>query len=58
MNVIIAHWLEELEQFDMELLHRSGNKRNNADAIKRLPDDELAHDGYVTGATPESLSCG
>lgn len=58
MNVIIAHWLEELEQFNMELLHRSGNKQSNADAMSRLPEDELAPDGYVAGATPESVSCG
>lgn len=55
---MIAHWLEKLEQFNMELLYRSGNKQNNADAMSRLLEDELAPDAYVAGAIPEILSCG
>lgn len=39
----------------MELLLRS---ENNANAMSRIPEDELAPDGYVAGATTESLSCG
>lgn len=54
----LARWLEELAQFDMEILHRPGNKHTNADAMSRLPGNGLDCDCYVAGATPESLPCG
>ena len=54
----LARWLEELAQFDMEILHRPGNKHINADAMSRLPANGPDCDCYVAGATPGSLPCG
>ena len=33
----IARWLEELSQFDMEILYRPGKQHTNADALSRIP---------------------
>ena len=33
----LARWLEELVQFDMEIVHRSGKKHQNADGLSRIP---------------------
>lgn len=54
----LARWLKEMAQFDMEILHRPGNKHTNTDAMNRLPDNGLDCDCYVAGATPKSLPCG
>lgn len=54
----LARWLEELAQFDMEILHRPGKKHTNADALSRIPDDGPICDCYAAGASPESLPCG
>lgn len=35
----LARWLEELAQFDMQIVHRKGKEHANADALSRLPDD-------------------
>jgi len=35
----LARWLEELSQFDMDILYRKGEKHVNADALSRRPDD-------------------
>ena len=32
-----ARWLEQLEEFDFEVMHRPGAKHNNADALSRRP---------------------
>lgn len=35
----IAHWLEELSQYNMRIVHRQGKKHLNADALSRdIPD--------------------
>ena len=33
----LAHWLEQLEEYDFEIVHRQGKLHNNADAMSRLP---------------------
>ena len=33
----LAHWLEQLQEFDFEVVHRRGIKHINADALSRLP---------------------
>ena len=42
----LARWLEELAQFDMEIVHRSGKKHQNADGLSRIPDSLLDCDCY------------
>ena len=33
----LARWLERLQEFDFEILHRPGKKHLNADALSRIP---------------------
>ena len=33
----LAHWLEMLQEFDFEIVHRKGRLHNNADALSRIP---------------------
>ena len=34
----LARWIEELQNYDMELLYRAGRDHGNADGMSRLPD--------------------
>ena len=54
----LSRWLEELSQFDMEIVHRSGKKHQNADGLSRIPDDAPVCDCYDAGTVPEQLPCG
>ena len=33
----LARWLEKLQEYDFEILHRAGKRHQNADALSRLP---------------------
>ena len=35
----LARWLEKLQEFNFESMHRKGSEHQNADAISRLPKD-------------------
>ena len=54
----LARWLEELSQYDMKIVHRSGAKHTNADALSRIPTDQEVCEAYATGKSLESLPCG
>ena len=54
----LARWLEELQEYDMEILHREGRKHKNADGLSRIPDILEPCDCYNAGSTPETLPCG
>ena len=45
----LARWLEELSQFDMNILHRPGKLHSNADGMSRMKDDLVACDSYKAG---------
>lgn len=52
----LARWIEELSQFDIQIIHRSGKKHSNADALSRIP--LIADcDCYEAGKDLHSLSC-
>ena len=34
----LARWIEELQNYDMELLYGAGRDHGNADGVSRLPD--------------------
>ena len=54
----LARWLEELAQYNMEIIHRPGKKHTNADGMSRLRDEILECDCYHAGSDPSSLPCG
>ena len=54
----LARWLEELSQFDVTVVHRSGVKHGNADGMSRIPDDVQFCDCYKAGSEPKALPCG
>ncbi|MES9881488.1 MAG: RNase H-like domain-containing protein, partial [Sedimenticola sp.] len=54
----LARWVEELSQYDMEILHRDGKKHINCDALSRIPDPIKPCDCYNAGSSLESLPCG
>ena len=54
----LARWLEELAQYDMQIIHRKGKEHGNADALSRLPDSLYYCDCYKAGAEVDSLPCG
>ena len=55
----LARWLEELAQYDMQIIHRKGEKtHDDADALSRLPDPLYYCDCYRGGAEVDSLPCG
>lgn len=54
----LARWMEELSQYDMEILHRSGALHSNADGLSRIPDSVQFCNCYEAGKEVESLPCG
>jgi hypothetical protein len=54
----LARWLEELSQFDMEVIHRPGKKHCNADGLSRIPDNSVECNCYQAGASLDTLPCG
>ena len=36
----LARWLEELSQYEIKLVHRSGKKPTNSDALSRVPGED------------------
>jgi hypothetical protein len=53
-----VRWLEELSQFDMEMMHRPGNEHTYAEAMSRLPAIAPESDCYVAGVFPENFPSG
>jgi len=54
----LARWLEELAQFDIEIIHRPGKLHGNSDGMSRIPDTLIECDCYSAGAELEKLPCG
>ena len=44
----LARWLERLEEFQFEIVHRKGKVHSNADALSRIPSDQhdIVHDEF------------
>ncbi len=53
----LARWLEELQQYDLQIVHRPGKLHCNADGLSRRPADEEPCDCYEAGAELNSLPC-
>ena len=54
----LARWLEEISQYDMEIVHRKGKLHQNADSLSRIPDELEFCDCYRAGIDIEQLPCG
>jgi O-acetyl-ADP-ribose deacetylase (regulator of RNase III)/transposase InsO family protein len=54
----LARWLEELQQYNMTIIHRAGKLHTNADALSRIPSQEPQCDCYRAGEFLEDLPCG
>ena len=53
----MAHWLEQMSQYDFVIEHRSGRQHSNADGMSRSDLDNLACDCSLAGQTPARLPC-
>ena len=49
----LARWIDELQNYNMELLHRAGRDHGNADGMSRLPDMVELCRGYKAGVKIE-----
>ena len=49
----LARWIEELQNYDMELLYRAGRDHGNVDGMSRLPDMGELCRGYKGGVKIE-----
>ena len=54
----LARWIEELQNYDMELLYRAGRDHGNADGMSRVPYVVELCMGYKAGVKMEELPCG
>ena len=54
----LSRWLEELSQYDINIVHRPGFHHWNADGLSRIPDDAPYCEHYESGTDLKSLPCG
>ena len=54
----LARWMEELQQYDMQVVHRKGVLHQNADSLSRQSEYQVECDCYRAGKKLESLPCG
>ncbi|CAB4441358.1 unnamed protein product [Rhizophagus irregularis] len=50
-----ARWVMELQQYDFEVIHRSGKENKNADALSRLEFEEKVIKGDLGGSDQEIM---
>ena len=53
----LARWIEELNQYDIQLIHRRGKLHVNADTLSRIP-DEMDVCPHYDGKLLSDLPCG
>ena len=54
---MLARWLQELNNYDFDSVHRSGKKHSNADGLSRIVIDGEC-DCYIAGKDETTLPCG
>ncbi|KRX68115.1 Retrovirus-related Pol polyprotein from transposon 17.6 [Trichinella sp. T6] len=50
----VARWLEHLQEYDMEVVHRRGRQHNNADAMSRRPEVTEGNGDHPTTEMPST----
>ncbi|KRX40353.1 Retrovirus-related Pol polyprotein from transposon 17.6 [Trichinella murrelli] len=50
----VARWLEHLQEYDMEVVHRRGRQHNNADAMSRRPEVTEDNGDHPTTEMPSA----
>ena len=46
----LARWLEQLQEYDFDIVHRPGCKHLNADALSRIPCRQCGHESHAMDA--------
>ena len=54
----LARFMEELSQYNFQIVHQRGAEHNNADALSRIEDNLAPCDCYRAGTRIEDLPCG
>ena len=45
----LARWIEKLQEYNFDIIHRPGNRHSNADSLSRLPCNQCGReDGHIT----------
>ena len=47
----MARWIEKLQEYHFDIVHRPGRKHSNADSLSRLPCRQCGHDSQEPTAT-------
>ena len=42
----MARWLERLQEYDFDIVHRRGRQHQNADSLSRLPCKQCRHENH------------
>ena len=50
----LARWLEQLQEYDFEVIHRKGRNHNNADALSRLSEGDSPQSNNITVVSIDS----
>ena len=54
----LFRWLEELSQYDINIVHRPGIHHGNTNGLSRIPDNAPYCEYYEAGTDLKSLPCG
>jgi hypothetical protein len=54
----LARWLEQLQEYDFEIVHRPGRLHRNADALSRIPCKQCGRENHTDHSAPEQLLTG
>ena len=47
----MARWIEKLQEYNFDIIHRPGRKHSNADSLSRLPCHQCGRDSHVSAST-------
>ena len=50
----LARWLEKLQEYDFNILHRPGKRHQNADALSRIPCTQCGRESHSSDDPPDT----